>query len=280
MSHAYKTMLLQLTWPLLKQMIVIPKTCFSYSITSRCAVNTVCKLVKRRKKRKPRPADWHILSWEERLAESVTLLWRMSYEEQLQWKQEQQNNILLEMTKHDGYREVDGNPKTVGFYIGNGKTGNIVCVHCDHLLNMPSKHKVFVLGFKFRISADSFLQVNRGAVEALYKTLSELNRAPVGGPMLDVCCGTGAIGISLSPQMERVIGIELIEQEGWPTLSSCQSLEEPSSHKKPCLYIMLVHSSSDYKRKITGEAFTKTVAIPVYLFPHTPHCELVLVFKR
>uniref|UniRef100_A0A673G0A5 Uncharacterized protein n=1 Tax=Sinocyclocheilus rhinocerous TaxID=307959 RepID=A0A673G0A5_9TELE len=165
MSHIYKTM--RLTWPLLKQIIIIPKTCFSYSITSRCAVNTGCKLVKRRKERKPRlPADWHTLSWEERLADNVTPMWRMSYEEQLQWKQEQQNNILLEMTKQlaqdsmhpfsndlmsDGYhnkstfsvnRGVDGNPKTAGFYIGNGKTDNIVCVHGDHLLNIPSKHKM------------------------------------------------------------------------------------------------------------------------------------------
>ncbi|XDV50413.1 hypothetical protein PO909_019475 [Leuciscus waleckii] len=239
MSRAYETMRLHLTWPLLKKIVTVPKICFGYLITSRCVVNTCCKPVKRRNERNPKlPSDWHTLSWEERLADTVTPLWRMNYEKQLQWKQEQQHKILLEMTKQLVNKGVDGNPKTVGFYIGNGRTGNIVCVHGDHLLNMPSKHSVEVLGFKFRISADSFFQVNQGAAEALYKTVAELNRACVGGTLLDVCCGTGAIGISLSPQMERVIGIELIEQAGWPTLSSCQSFEEPPSHKKAGLYIM------------------------------------------
>ncbi|TRY95930.1 hypothetical protein DNTS_001938 [Danionella cerebrum] len=69
-----------------------------------------------------------------------------------------------------------------------------------------------VLGFKFRISPDSFFQVNQGAAEALYRAIAELNRDSVGGTLLDVCCGTGAVSISLSRQMDRVIGIELIEQ--------------------------------------------------------------------
>ncbi|RXN21743.1 tRNA (uracil(54)-C(5))-methyltransferase-like protein [Labeo rohita] len=405
----------------------------------------------------------------------------MSYDEQLQWKQEKQYKILREMTKQlsqdsthsfsndlrfpllaivaspviDGYRNkstfsvnrgVDGNPKTVGFYIGNGKSGNIVCVHGDHLLNMPSTHKMVarhyedflrlsplkpcilfhegghwreitirtnsaghamaivyfhpqtltpeeisvhkaalveyftqgpgavcqldslyfqettmtrcsheqspyqllhgqphifeeVLGFKFRISADSFFQVNRGAAEALYKTVAELNRACVGGTLLDVCCGTGAVGISLSPQMERVIGIELIEQAVEDakfnaavnkvqnceflsgkaevvlpnliaTLNSDGGLTAVVNPSRAGLHYRVVRAlrnhpgirrlvyisckpdgeamrnfqdlccSSDYKRKITGEAFKPTVAIPVDMFPHTPHCELVLVFER
>ncbi|KAK7148486.1 hypothetical protein R3I93_012730 [Phoxinus phoxinus] len=405
----------------------------------------------------------------------------MSYEKQLQWKQEQQHKILLEMTKQlaqdsmlpfsndlrfpllsivpspvrDEYRNkstfsvnkgVDGNPKTVGFYIGNGRTGNIVCVHGDHLLNMPSKHSMVaryyedfirrsplrpcilfhdgghwreitirtnsaghtmaivyfhpqnlrpedidihkaalveyltrgpgavcqldslyfqestmtrcsneqspyqllygvphifeeVLGFKFRISADSFFQVNRGAAEALYKTVAELNQACVGGTLLDVCCGTGAIGISLSPQMKRVIGIELIEQavedakcnaalnrvhnceflsgkaevvlpKMMPTLNSDGGLTAVVNPSRAGLHYRVVRAlrnhpairrlvyisckpdgeamrnfrelccSSDFKRKITGEAFKPTVAVPVDLFPHTTHCELVLVFER
>lgn len=120
-------------------------------------------------------------SWEERLADVVTPLWRMSYEEQLDLKQKQQENILRQLSGYlledfkphasshlrnklnfpvlpilpsphkDGYRNkstfsvnrgIDGNPKTVGFYVGTGKKGNIVCVNGDHLLNMPEKHKL------------------------------------------------------------------------------------------------------------------------------------------
>lgn len=120
-------------------------------------------------------------SWEERLADVVTPLWRMSYEEQLDLKQKQQENILRQLSgclledfqphapshlrnkltfpvlpilpspHKDEYRNkstfsvnrgIDGNPKTVGFYVGTGKKGNIVCVNGDHLLNMPEKHKL------------------------------------------------------------------------------------------------------------------------------------------
>lgn len=120
-------------------------------------------------------------SWEERLADVVTPLWRLSYEEQLDVKQKKQERILrrlcgylsndvqpqaqshlrnqlrfpvlpiLSSPHRDGYRNkstfsvnrgIDGNPKTVGFYVGTGKRGNILCVNGDHLLNMPEKHKL------------------------------------------------------------------------------------------------------------------------------------------
>ena len=74
-----------------------------------------------------------------------------------------------------------------------------------------------MLGFKFRISADAFFQVNQGAAEVLYHTVREMclpdrGRRERGGILLDLCCGTGAIGIAMSPRVDRVIGIELIEQ--------------------------------------------------------------------
>lgn len=116
-------------------------------------------------------------SWEERLADVVTPLWRLSYEEQLEVKQNHQERILSRLCGHlsgnlnssikckpsfpilaimpspvrDGYRNkstfsvnrgMDGNPKTVGFYVGTGRANNIVCVNGDHLLNMPEKHKL------------------------------------------------------------------------------------------------------------------------------------------
>lgn len=141
-----------------------------------------------RMKFRNKPASNEHMPWEERLADSVTPLWRLSYYDQLQLKQKHQERILLQLsdqllcgesTQHkaltqcpspprstklsfpllpilpspvrDGYRNkstfsvnrgVDGNPKTVGFYVGTGKAGNIVCVNGDHLLNMPERHKL------------------------------------------------------------------------------------------------------------------------------------------
>lgn len=435
----------------------------------------------RRRKKESWFSDGEAGSLEERLADTVTPLWRLSYEEQLQWKQERQRNILLQMTNlldqdspltnkqelpfpvlpivpspvRDGYRNkctfsvnkgVDGDPKTVGLYVGTGKDRNIVCVHGDHLLNMPAKHKLVgrcyedfirasplqpcilfhdgghwreitvrtnsagntmaivyfhpqnlspremnehkaslieyfikgpgtvcqldslyfqestmtrcshenspyqllygephvyeeIMGFKFRISADSFFQVNRGAAEAMYMTVAELNKASEQGTLLDVCCGTGAIGISLSPKLKKVIGIELIKQavedakynaalngiqncefllgkaevvlpKLIPTVQSEVALTAVVNPSRAGLHYRVTRAlrnhpnlqrviyisckpegeamlnfrdlcgKTDLKRKLIGEAFTPKLAVPVDMFPHTPHCELVLVLER
>ncbi|XP_007249563.2 tRNA (uracil-5-)-methyltransferase homolog B [Astyanax mexicanus] len=453
---------------------------------SRVAVNfssvSSVSTKKNRRTKLLRPPGWETLTWEERLADAVTPLWRMGYEEQLQWKQTQQHKILLQMTNEVlqdssvlsnkgelpfpllpiipspvryGYRNkstfsinrgVDGNPKTVGYYIGTGKSGNIVCVHGDHLCNVPSKHSLVarcyedfirvsplqpcilfhdgghwreitvrtnsagntmaivyfhpqkltteeinfhkaalveyftegpgaicqldslyfqestmtrcsheespyqllhgephiyeeVLGFKFRISADSFFQVNRGAAEALYNTVAELSQNCENGTLLDVCCGTGAIGISLSKRVRKVIGVELIEQavedakhnaalndiqnceflagkaevilpKLMPTLGSEGGLTAVVNPSRAGLHYRVIRAlrnhtdirrliyvsckpegeamrnfrelcgKPNWQKKLTGEAFTPTMAFPVDMFPHTPHCELVLMFER
>lgn len=454
----------------------------SYATLNRSVVCTSSTEKRRRRKKKSWVPGGEALSLEERLADTVTPLWRLSYEEQLQWKQEQQHKILLQMADHlaqdsslasskgelpfpvlpivpspvrNGYRNkstfsvnkgVDGDPKTVGFYIGTGKGRNIVCIHSDHLPNMPSKHNLVgrcyedfirasplkpcilfhdgghwreitvrtnsagntmaivyfhpqnlspeeidvhkaslveyftkgpgtvcqldslyfqestmtrcshedspyqllygephiyeeILGFKFRISADSFFQVNRGAAEALYMTVMELNKANEKGTLLDVCCGTGAIGISLSPRLKKVIGIELIEQavadaqynaalndvhncefisgkaeivlpKLIPTLHSEGALTAVVNPSRAGLHYRVIQAlrnhpnlqrliyisckpegeamrnfrelcgKPDLKRKLIGEPFTPKLAIPVDMFPHTPHCELVLVLER
>ncbi|XP_028730861.1 tRNA (uracil(54)-C(5))-methyltransferase homolog isoform X3 [Peromyscus leucopus] len=120
-------------------------------------------------------------SWQERLADVVTPLWRLSYEEQLKVKFEAQKKIIQRLESSlrvlhgvsgrvaaphseglrchlhpiipspiiDGYRNKstfsvnrspDGNPKTVGYYLGTWRDGNIVCVPCSHLKNIPEKH--------------------------------------------------------------------------------------------------------------------------------------------
>lgn len=441
-------------------------------------------LGKKQNLKKLRSSDWENLSWDERLAQTVTPLWTLSYEEQLKWKQDQQHKVLLEMMNQinqdisptlpcstgdlpfsvlpivsspvkDGYRNkstfsvnkgIDGNPKTVGFYIGTGKGRDIVCVRGDHLLNMPWKHKLVgrcyeefirmsqlkpcilfhdggnwreitvrtnsagntmaivyfhpqtltseekdvhkaalveyftegpgavcqldslyfqettmtrctreespyqllhglphiyeeILGFRFRISADSFFQVNSAAAQAMYKILADFYTASKKGTLLDVCCGTGVIGISLSPYVNKVIGIELIEQAvkdanynaALNCVQNCQFLSgkaevvlpkimpnlcpegelmavvNPSraglhyrvtralrNHTaiKRLIYISCkpqgeamrnfreLCGRADFRKKFSGEPFKPILAVPVDMFPHTSHCELVLVFER
>jgi hypothetical protein len=45
-----------------------------------------------------------------------------------------------------------------------------------------------------------------------------------------------------------------------------------------CLYRLCCPPNS--AKKLLGEPFVLRQAVPVDLFPHTPHCELVLLFTR
>lgn len=64
-------------------------------------------------------------------------------------------------------------------------------------------------GLDFRISANSFYQINKRQTEVLYKTAIEaacLNKDEV---LLDAYCGTGTIGLVASKYVKKVIGVEL-----------------------------------------------------------------------
>ncbi|KAF0027530.1 hypothetical protein F2P81_020271 [Scophthalmus maximus] len=472
------------------------KTCVLFSTNDTCLADQRKPPSKTfRTKCHKKPPWTEDRSWEERLADVVTPLWRLGYEEQLELKQSHQLKILSQLSRHleddfqspsslpargepsfpvlsilpspvrDGYRNkssfsvnrgADGNPKTVGFYVGTARQGNIVCVSGDHLLNMPEKHTLVarcyqdfirlsplepcllfhtgghwrevtvrtnreghtmaivyfhpqtlnpeevavhkahlvdyftrgpgsvcqldslffqeshmtrctheespyqllhgrphiyeeVLGFKFRISADAFFQVNQPAAEVLYGTVRDLcvpnteeggGRTKVGSTLLDVCCGTGAIGITTSPRVDRVIGIELIEQAvedarhnaAFNDALNCEFVPGKAEAVLPGLMSQLsstgggltavvnparaglhhrvvraLRNQPSIRRlvyvsckpdgeamrnfrelccvpgvqtKLTGEAFSPTLAVPVDMFPHTPHCELVLLFER
>ncbi|KFO72320.1 tRNA (uracil-5-)-methyltransferase A, partial [Cuculus canorus] len=69
-----------------------------------------------------------------------------------------------------------------------------------------------LLGLKFRISPHAFFQVNTQAAEVLYVAIREWAQLSQESTVLDVCCGTGTIGISLAKKVKKVIGIELCQE--------------------------------------------------------------------
>lgn len=52
-----------------------------------------------------------------------------------------------------------------------------------------------VLGLKFRISPEAFFQINTNCAEILYKSAIELAEPSDKVTVVDVCCGTGTIGL-------------------------------------------------------------------------------------
>uniref|UniRef100_A0A2I3H3V2 tRNA (uracil(54)-C(5))-methyltransferase n=1 Tax=Nomascus leucogenys TaxID=61853 RepID=A0A2I3H3V2_NOMLE len=381
-------------------------------------------------------------SWQERLADVVTPLWRLSYEEQLK----PVINGYRNKSTFSVNRGPDGNPKTVGFYLGTWRDGNIVCVQSNHLKNIPEKHsqvaqyyEVFLrqsplepclvfheggywreltvrtnsqghtmaiiifhpqklsqeelhvqketvkeffirgpgaacdltslyfqestmtrcshqqspyqllfgepyifeelLSLKIRISPDAFFQINTAGAEMLYRTVGELTGVNSDTILLDICCGTGVIGLSLAQHTSRVLGIELVEQAvedaRWtaafngitnsefhtgqaekilPGLLKSkedgQSIVAVVNPARAGLHYKVIQAIRNFRairtlvfvscklhgestrnvielccppdpaKKLLGEPFVLQQAVPVDLFPHTPHCELVLLFTR
>lgn len=64
---------------------------------------------------------------------------------------------------------------------------------------------------KFRISPSAFFQVNTPGAELLYSIVREWCAAGEDATVVDVCCGTGTIGLSMAGKVKNVIGIEMEE---------------------------------------------------------------------
>jgi len=66
-------------------------------------------------------------------------------------------------------------------------------------------------GLQFSVSPLAFFQVNTLAAEVLYQKIGELAQVDAETNILDVCCGTGTIGLSLAKKCRRVFGVEIID---------------------------------------------------------------------
>ena len=68
-------------------------------------------------------------------------------------------------------------------------------------------------GVKFRISPESFYQVNHNCAELLYEKAIELASLTKGTKCADLFCGTGTIGIiSASKTGAQIYGVEIVKE--------------------------------------------------------------------
>ena len=68
-----------------------------------------------------------------------------------------------------------------------------------------------ICGKRFQISPRTFFAVNASAAELMYYTISGMVHLNMSCTLVDMCCGTGSIGLSLSDRCGQVLGIDILE---------------------------------------------------------------------
>lgn len=238
------------------------------------------------------------------------------------------------------------------FTEGEGKSLNATSLYYEEIEKRQSGQKtnfikhlygathIFenLLGLKFRISPCSFFQANSSAAEKLYQLAIDLAEVKEDTTLLDICCGTGTIGLCFAKHCKHVYGMEIIPEAiedakenakendiknasfaagnaddlifsmvkqanlgvgdyivaivdppraGLQT-KSIQQLRNNEKIKR-LVYIScspaqalknFVDLCKNCSKTMKGDPFVPKVAVPVDLFPHTPHCELVVLFER
>lgn len=66
-------------------------------------------------------------------------------------------------------------------------------------------------GLQYELSPTAFFQVNTSGMEAMLRKVTEVAELNAGTTLLDLCSGTGTIGLTLAKYVKKVIGIELAE---------------------------------------------------------------------
>ncbi|XP_060881063.1 tRNA (uracil-5-)-methyltransferase homolog A-like [Metopolophium dirhodum] len=194
-----------------------------------------------------------------------------------------------------------------------------------------------VKGLRLRISPESFFQINTAASEILFDAAKDLASINSQTTVLDVCCGSGTIGLSIAKDCAQVIGVEIQEEAvNMAKLNATENgitnaiffagkaeevmnkreFQNPENandvvaivdppraglHNKAILLLRrmthlkrLVYMSCNPKGAMQnflslsmaesktkqGAPFVPVKAVPVDMFPQTPHCELIVYFER
>ncbi len=91
----------------------------------------------------------------------------------------------------------------------NQRETSMVLGQRDYPLFGPGYMEDELCGKRFRISPQSFYQVNARQTEVLYQTALSLANFTGEETLLDAYCGTGTIGLCAADRVKRLIGVEL-----------------------------------------------------------------------
>ena len=107
--------------------------------------------------------------------------------------------------------ETDGNIKSILLNINEEKTNVILGSECEYLFGDGYITDI-LCGKKIRISPLSFYQVNTAQTEILYRKAAGYASLTGSETLLDLYCGAGTIGLSMSDKVKKLIGVEVIPE--------------------------------------------------------------------
>ena len=96
----------------------------------------------------------------------------------------------------------------------NTQNTNVVLGESYTLLSGRNYIEDELCGLRFKITPQSFYQVNRDGAELLYSLAADLADLKNSGGDLTLCdlyCGTGTIGLSMAKGAKRLVGIEIVD---------------------------------------------------------------------
>ena len=92
----------------------------------------------------------------------------------------------------------------------NGQKSNIATGEIEKVLFGSGYIEERLFQSVFRIKANSFFQTNSLQTETLYRTAFDMLHCSKSDRVMDLYCGTGSIGILISPYVTEVVGVELV----------------------------------------------------------------------
>ncbi|KAL5287496.1 TRMT2A family protein [Megaselia abdita] len=118
----------------------------------------------------------------------------------------------LKQSLKDFYSDGEGNLVDVDSlyyqHLGKRETGEMFNP-VDHLCGKTHITDV-IHGLSFRVSPLAFFQVNTAGAEVLYQSIIDLSEPKENTTVLDICCGTGTIGLCFAKYCKNVVGVEII----------------------------------------------------------------------
>jgi len=94
----------------------------------------------------------------------------------------------------------------------NQKNTNVIMGERTQVVYGTPYIEDILCGKRFRISAESFYQVNRDGAELLYTLAAELSALDGTQTLIDLYCGTGTVGLSMSDKARRLVGVEIVPE--------------------------------------------------------------------